>query len=110
MPGTDLVRLTDSMLWELRRHWASGKRVAITLTEQAGRRLEGQVEGVSATGAWAKVAGVRFRPEDLLAIHRPVVMGEDSTWRGGAWHFDSLRVVPQTEQLPGIAEWESSRR
>jgi hypothetical protein len=102
----ELIRLTDAILWELRRFWASGKRVALSLTEAGGRRLEGQVEGVSATGAWVKVNGVRVRPEDILAIHRPVIMGEDSTWRGGDWHFTPLRVVPQAEELPGIAEWE----
>jgi hypothetical protein len=47
---------------------------------------------------------VQLLPEQILAVHRPVILGEDSTWRGGAWHFESRRVIPQAEELPGIRE------
>jgi hypothetical protein len=104
-PGTALVRLTDSILWELRRYWASGKRVAVTLSEEAGRRIEGQVTRVSPTGAWVRINSVQIPAEEILAIHKPVILGEDTTHRGkAAWHFEPLRVVPQAEELPGIAE------
>lgn len=101
--SAELVRLTDSILWELRRHWASGKRVALSLTEQSGRRIEGQVTRVSPTGAWVKVNGVQIQTEDILAVHYPSILG-DSTYRGGRWHFDGLRIVAGTGQLeiPGL--------
>jgi hypothetical protein len=104
MTTTTLIRRADSVLWELRRFWASGRRVALSLTEDGGRRIEGQVTAVSPTGAWIKVNGVQLRPEQILAVHRPVILGEDSTWRGGAWHFESRWVIPQAEELPGIRE------
>lgn len=102
---TALVRRTDSILWELRRLWASGKRVALTLTEEAGRRAEGQVTRVSPTGAWVKVNGVQIAPSDILAVHNPSVLG-DSTYRDGAhWHFEPLRVIAADQlELPGLEE------
>lgn len=102
-PGTALIRLTDSMMWELRRFWASGKRVALSLTEEAGRRVEGQVTRVSPVNVWVKINGIVIPAEAILAVHRPVIMGEDTTHRGGEWHFESLRRVPQAEELPGMA-------
>lgn len=105
MASMALVRRTDSMLWELRRFWASGKRVALSLTEEAGRRIEGQVTRVSPTGAFVRVNGRLILAESILAIHRPVILGEDTTHRGVAeWHFEPLRWTPQLEELPGIAE------
>jgi hypothetical protein len=102
-PGAELIRLADSVLWELRRFWASGRRVSLSLTDRAGRRVEGQVEAVSGSGARVRVNGLWIDPVDILAVHRPVIMGEDTTHRGGDWHFESRRVVPQAEELPGIA-------
>ena len=102
---TALVRLTDAILWDLRRHWASGKRVALSLTEKAGCRVEGQVTRVSPTGTWVKVNGVLISTEDILAVHNPSILG-DSTYRDGrSWHFDPLRVVASGGQLelPGLA-------
>lgn len=103
-PGTALVRLTDSMMWELRRFWATGKRVSLSLTEHAGRRIEGHVTRVSPTNAYVRVNGVLIPAEQILAVHCPVIMGEDTTHRGKAeWHGPVLRVLPQVEELPGIA-------
>ncbi|HEV2790410.1 MAG TPA: hypothetical protein VGV69_03830 [Solirubrobacterales bacterium] len=99
-----LVRLTGSILWELRQRWASGKRVSLTLDERGGRRVEGQVQRVSPTGAWVKVNGMMIPTELILAVHNPAFCGGDSTWRGGAWHFESPRILPQAEELPGIRE------
>jgi hypothetical protein len=104
----ELIRPLNSIFWELRRFWASGKRVSLTLTEAAGNRVEGQVQRVSATGAWVRVNGLLIRAEDILAVHSPLLMGEDSTWRGGAWHFESRRVIPQAEELPGIPRTATS--
>lgn len=95
---TALVRRTDSTLWELRRLWGSGKRVALSLTEEAGRRVEGEVTGVSPTGAWVKVNGVQIAPADILAVHYPSILG-DSTWRSGRWHFDGRAPMAITGQL-----------
>jgi hypothetical protein len=102
--GKELVRPADSILWDLRHHWASGKRVALTLTEEAGRRAEGKVTRVSPTNAWVKINGILIPAEAILAVHRPVLMGEDTTHRGEAsWHFTPGRhPEPQAEQLPGF--------
>lgn len=103
MTGEALVRLTDSILWDLRRHWASGKRVAVTLTEEAGRRAEGKVTRVSPTNAWVKINGELIPAEAILAVHRPVIMGEDTTHRGKApWHFKPGRPPDPQEELPGF--------
>lgn len=98
--STALVRHADSILWELRRFWASGRRVALSL--DGGSRAEGQVTRVSATGAWVKINATRIPTELILAVHRPVILGEDTTHRRGDWHFESPRVLPQVEELPGI--------
>lgn len=100
---TALVRRTDSILWELRRLWGSGKRVALSLSEEAGRRVEGEVTSVSPTGAWVKVNGVLIDPADILAVHNPSRLG-DSTHRGGCWHFDGRAPIVGRGQLelPGL--------
>lgn len=102
-PGTELIRPIGAILWDLRRAWAAGKRVSLSLAN--GERVEGQVQAVSATGATCRVAGVRVLSTDILAVHHPAI-GADSSWRGGRWRFDSPRIIPQLEELPGIAEWE----
>jgi len=87
-PGMELVRLTDSIVWELRRFFTSGKRVRLTLVEEAGRFAEGHVTGVSPTGSTVTVAGKLIPAETILAVHRPVIMSEDTNWVTGRWHFD----------------------
>lgn len=103
--GTALVRYRDdSVLRELRRCWANGKRVALSLTDQAGRRAEGHVTAVSPTGVTCRIGQTLVPIDEVLAIHRPVVMGEDTTYDARtAWHGPALRVCPQSEELPGIA-------
>jgi hypothetical protein len=102
--GKELVRLADSILWELRRFWASGKRVSLTLADEAGQRIEGHVTHVTATGAFVRVNGLHIRTEDILAVHSPCVWEGDSSWRSGQWHGNSRRWLPQREELPGIEQ------
>jgi hypothetical protein len=94
-----LVRPLSAVAWELRTAWASGRRVALSLDEQANeRRLEGHVKTVAATDAFV-VLGSRHIPlSAVLAVHLPSRLG-DSTMRAGDFHGPALRVVPQKEQL-----------
>jgi hypothetical protein len=104
MPGTELVRRTDAIVWELRRFCISGKRVALSLTDEAGRRAEGHVTTVSPTGGTVTISGVMIPAEHILAVHRPVILGEDSNWVAGRWHFDPHDDGALAGQLriPGI--------
>lgn len=87
------------MLDELRRAWVSGRRVAVSVT--SGRRFEGWIARVAATGAFVVVdvphprEGVEIGPvehelidvpaELLLGVHNPSTLG-DSTHR---WELES---------------------
>lgn len=104
MTGTALVRRTDVILWELRRLCISGKRVALSLTDEAGRRAEGHVTTVSPTGATVTISGLMISAEQILAVHNPSLLG-DSTWHTGRWHFDAHDDGAFAGQLriPGIA-------
>lgn len=102
---TALVRRTDSVLWELRRFWASGKRVALSLTEEAGRRAEGHVSHVSPTGGTVTISGLMIPTTEILAVHRPVVMGEDTNYVAGRWHFEPQGLAPAGQlRIPGVIE------
>lgn len=93
------------MLWELRRAWATGRRVSLTLVDNAGRRVEGHVRAVSATGASVNVNGILVPVESILGVHmRSRWMDEDTTWEEGGqpFHGRARRVLPQSEELPGI--------
>lgn len=109
MASKALVRLTSSIFWELRRAWASGRRVAITLTDRCDReRVEGHVVAVSATDAYVRVKTFKDRPreipgEDILAVHNPSRLGDSTVAGTESWTGRPLRVEPQLEQIPGIA-------
>ena len=79
-PGTALVRPLGAVMWELRRAWATGRRVSLTLNGYGGRtRVEGVVRRVAATDAYAVVQGMHVPGEAILAVHWPSVVGGDAT-------------------------------
>lgn len=100
MPGTDLIRPIRSTFWDLRAHWASGKRVAISLA--GGRRVEGHVTAVSATDAFVQVGGTRFYPDEILAVHSPSRLGDATGRSDDRWHGAPRRWRPQVEEIPGV--------
>lgn len=101
---TALVRRTDSILWELRNFFATGKRVALSLTDEAGRRAEGHVTSVSPTGGTVTISGQMIPAAAILAVHRPVIMGDDTSWVAGRWHFEAHDdgAIAGQLRIPGI--------
>ena len=97
MPGVALVRPLRAVAWELRAAWASGRRVSVSLERADVARLEGVVRSVSATDAFAVIAGVKVPLEPVLAVHLPSRLG-DSTFRTGEW---SGPVPAARRQHPG---------
>jgi hypothetical protein len=74
-----LVRPTSAVSWELRGAWAARKRVSLSLDERCTpRRLEGKVQRVATTGAFAVVEGFHVPMDAILAVHNPSRLG-DST-------------------------------
>jgi hypothetical protein len=68
----DLERPESAIAWELRGHWASGKPVVLTLTERCiVRRIEGRVERVAVTRAFAICAGWHVPLAEVLTIRSP---------------------------------------
>lgn len=85
--GLALVRQVSSVAWELRVAWARGLRVSLTINGDV-RRVEGFVESVSPTGAYALLSGLHVPLGAVLAVHRPSRLG-DSTYReGGAVEWE----------------------
>jgi hypothetical protein len=67
-----LQRPEVATTWELRAAWAAGRRVVLTLTDRCvTERVEGIVEHVAVTGAFAIVDGWHVPLGDVLAVHRP---------------------------------------
>lgn len=74
-----LVRPTSEIGWELRGSWAAGKRVAVSLDERCRpRRLEGKIQRVAPSGAFAVIEGFHVPMDAILAVHNPSRLG-DST-------------------------------
>jgi hypothetical protein len=73
-----LVRPLGAIAWELRSAWALGRRISVTIAHADEDRLEGTVRAVSASDAYAVVAGRHVPLERVLAVHRPSRLG-DST-------------------------------
>lgn len=97
-----LYRAADAAAWELRSAWASGRRVAVSVEEGAGRigRVEGHVGRVAPTGAFVVIAGSHVPLERVLAVHFPPAWGGDSTWSGrGSFRGEPRRVVAPVGQL-----------
>ncbi len=78
MTSTALTRPVGSVAWELRGAWASGRRVSLTIDGDV-ERVEGHVQTVAATDAFARVNGWHVPLERVLAVHRPNRLG-DSTY------------------------------
>jgi hypothetical protein len=93
--GSALVRPVRMVAWELRGAWATGRRVSVSLERADVDRLEGTVQRVAATDAYATIAGRRVPLDRVLAVHLPSRLG-DSTARV-AFHGDGRAV----EQRPG---------
>ena len=67
-----LVRAESEVAWELRGHWAARRPVVVTLTSRCiVDRVEGLVEKVAVTGAFAVIDGWHVPVADILAVHRP---------------------------------------
>lgn len=76
MTCTTLVRPLSAVTWELRRAWASGRRVALSLERCDMDRVEGVVTRVSSSGALARVRGLHVPTDRILAVHWPSVVGD----------------------------------
>jgi hypothetical protein len=99
MTGVMLVRPVSAVVWELRAAWATGRRVALSLSSRCVvRRVEGWVQSVAATGAVVWIAGWHVPVDAILAVHHPSRLG-DSSARAGEWAGAPRRVVPQREEL-----------
>lgn len=107
-PGMELIRPTSAKAWDLRASWAAGWRVSVTLEAPPcdRPRIEGIVSAVSATGARARIRGLWFPLDYVLAVHKPSRLG-DSTART-TWGGHPRRIVLQAEELP--LEHEGSTR
>jgi hypothetical protein len=98
--GTALIRPIPAVAWDLRTAWATGRRVALTLNEHATTsRLEGHVQSVAATDAYAVLGGLHVPLTAILAVHRPSRLGDSSIVDGQRWAGRARRVVPQLEEL-----------
>jgi hypothetical protein len=100
---TTLVRPLTSVFWELRRAWASGKRVSLSLDDRCEiPRIEGRVTEVAATDAFVKVNGRHVSGETILAVHWPSLLGDSDARPARNMNF-APRWRPQQEQLPGVS-------
>lgn len=69
---SDLERREQTIAWELRGAWVSRKPVVVTLSERCMiRRLEGTVEYVGVTGAFALIDGWHVPTVDVLGVLKP---------------------------------------
>ena len=91
-----LTRDLDAVAWELRGHWASGRRVALSIDGDVSR-VEGHVQAVSPTGAYVVVAELHVPLDRVLAVHRPSRLGDSTVAFGEAWFGRAHRF----EQIPG---------
>lgn len=93
-----LIRPLAAIRWELRKAWASGTRVALTI--DGAERVEGHVDHVAASGLYVLVSGTHVPCDMILAVHTPSLLG-DSTWDWtlAAWWAKPKRWEPQRERL-----------
>lgn len=67
-----LERSEQAMAWELRGLWAQHKPAVVSLSKRCMvQRVEGLVEYVAVTGAYAVIDGWHIPCADVLAVHRP---------------------------------------
>lgn len=97
--STALVRPLSAVTWELRRAWATGRRVALSLEGCDVDRLEGVVMHVSGTGVIARVRGLLVPTDRILAVHWPSVVGDGERTPSGGPLPDGQGRAP--EQIPG---------
>lgn len=110
MTGRALIRYVGSIATDLRRAWASGQRVSLTI-EGEYDRIEGWVKHVSATDAFVVISARNLDKRSnwhvplhrVLAVHNPSRLGDSTVLSTEQWNGTPLRVVPQAEELPGIA-------
>lgn len=103
MPSQALVRPVSAVAWELRRAWASGRRVVVSLERADMDRVEGHVQRVSPTAASVTIAGLLVPLDRVLAVHWPARLGdstvrEDERWRGRARRVQ--QITGQESLLP----------
>lgn len=68
----NLERPEQSIAWELRGAWAAHKPVVVTLSPRCLiDRVEGLIEHVAVTGAFAVIDGWHIPCVDVLAVHKP---------------------------------------
>lgn len=84
MPGVALVRPVNSIAWELRGAWAGGRRVSLSIDADV-ERVEGHVSKVTASGAFAVVAGLHVPLDRVLAVHLPSRLGDAVLPPGERW-------------------------
>jgi len=94
-----LMRPAGAVAWELRAAWATGRRVALSLEQRAGGRLEGHVARVAATDTYIVIAGRHVPLDAVLAVHHPSRLGDSTAPAKGPWRGPARRTVPQTEEL-----------
>lgn len=79
-----LVRPISATFWELRACWATGRRVALSLSADVSR-VEGHVTRVSATDASVHVGDVLVPADRILAVHRPSRLGDSTAGHVDEW-------------------------
>ena len=105
MPGVALTRSAAATFWELRGAWATGRRVALTLTADIDR-VEGHVSRVSATDAFVTVGDVLIPADVILAVHRPSRLVDSTVRPDEQWSVRGRRPVVADGQgeLPFTAQ------
>jgi hypothetical protein len=96
VPGRDLVRAVRSTATELRSALATGRRVSLTIQGDT-RRVEGLVQTVSPTDAFAIVSGVHVPLSRVLGVHLPSRLGDSTVRPTETFHGAGNRV----EDRPG---------
>lgn len=99
------MRPVRAVAWELRAAWATGRRVSVSVSAADGvGRLEGLVDSVAASGAFARIGSHHVPLEAVLAVHWPSRLGDARRW--GSRPGRARKPVPPRGQLalPGLGE------
>lgn len=103
-PSVALVRLVNSIAWELRTLWAGGRRVSLAI-DGDDERVEGWVSSVSATGAFVVIGDLHVPLDRVLAVYRPSRLGDSEFVEGERWGGRvpaAARRDPNQLELPGL--------
>ena len=80
-----LERSEAALAWELRGAWAARKRVVVVLTDRCMvQRVEGFVQRVAVTGAFAIIDGWHVPMSEVLTVRSPHHLQKQGLPSGGS--------------------------